>query len=79
MREIGSHDTMTVRAPTQGEAQSFNLPEDGRIAVFETRQQGVDADGKPVRVTVTIYPSDRNTFCMETGDLAHRPPTAPHS
>ena len=73
VREIGSHDTMTVRAPTPSEATAFRLPEDGRIAVFETRQTGIDPDGKPVRVTITIYPSDRNTFSMETGALAERP------
>ncbi len=42
VQEIGSHDTMTVRAPTPGEAARFGLPEDGRIAVFETRQTGVE-------------------------------------
>jgi GntR family transcriptional regulator len=73
VQEIGSRDTMTVRAPNPGEAKAFNLPEDGRIAVFETRQTGVDATGKPVRVTITIYPSDRNTFSMETGALAEPP------
>lgn len=73
VKEIGSHDTMTVRAPTPGEAACFGLPEDGRIAVFETRQMGVDPRHKPVRVTITIYPSDRNTFSMETGTLAGRP------
>ena len=66
VKEIGSHDTMTVRAPTPGEAACFGLPEDGRIAVFETRQIGVDPKHKPVRITITIYPSDRNTFSMET-------------
>jgi GntR family transcriptional regulator len=73
VKEIGSHDTMTVRAPTPGEAARFGLREDGRIAVFETRQMGVDSSHKPVRVTITIYPSDRNTFSMETGTLAGRP------
>jgi GntR family transcriptional regulator len=70
--EIGSDDTMTVRAPTPGEAASFRLPEDGRIAVFETRQTGIDAEGRPVRVTITIYPSDRNMFAMRTGALAEQ-------
>jgi GntR family transcriptional regulator len=74
VKEIGSRDTMTVRAPTPGEATSFRLPEDGRIAVFETRQTGIDPNGKAVRVTITIFPSDRNTFSMETGALAERPP-----
>ena len=73
IEEISSRDTMTVRAPTPGEAASFGLPEDGRIAVFETRQTGMDPAHKPVRVTITIYPSDRNTFSMETGTLADRP------
>jgi GntR family transcriptional regulator len=73
VKETGSRDTMSVRAPNLVEATSFGLPEDGRVAVFETRQTGVDAIGKPVRVTITIYPSDRNTFSMETGALAERP------
>ena len=73
VQEIGSHDTMTVRAPTPAEAARFSLPEDGRVAVFQTRQVGVDADEHPVRVTITIYPSDRNTFSMETGQLAQLP------
>jgi GntR family transcriptional regulator len=76
VQEIGSHDTMAVRAPTPGEATVFNLPDDGRIAVFETWQTGVDVTGTPVRVTITIYPSDRNTFSMETGALAERPGAA---
>ena len=70
IKEIGSRDTMTVRAPTTDEADSFNLPDDGRIAVFETRQIGVDAALAPVRVTITIYPADRNEFSMDTGALA---------
>jgi GntR family transcriptional regulator len=73
VKEIGSRDTMRVRAPTPGEAFRFGLPEDGRIAVFETMQIGVDARHETVRVTITIYPSDRNTFSMETGTLAERP------
>jgi GntR family transcriptional regulator len=72
IREIGSHDTMEVRAPNPGEAAAFRLPEDGRIAVFETRQTGIEPHGKQVRLTVTIYPSDRNMFSMDTGALVER-------
>jgi GntR family transcriptional regulator len=64
-------DTMTVRAPTRGGAERFSLPQDGRVSVLETCQICVAADMKPMRVTITIYPSDRNTFSMETGHLAH--------
>jgi GntR family transcriptional regulator len=70
VREVGSHDTMTVRAPDPEEAKAFRIPDDGRIAVFETRQVGVDGDHEPVRVTISIYPADRNLFSMETGALA---------
>jgi GntR family transcriptional regulator len=70
VKEIGSHDTMKVRAPSRDEAAPFGIPDDGRIAVFETRQIGVDPDHKPVRVTISIYPADRNQFSMDTGSLA---------
>ena len=43
VKEIGSHDTMTVRAPSPDEAETFRPSPDGRIAVFETRPIGVDA------------------------------------
>jgi GntR family transcriptional regulator len=70
VREIGSHDTMLVRAPRPDEAAAFKIPDDGCIAVFETRQIGVDAEGKPLRLTISIYPADRNQFSMKTGELA---------
>jgi GntR family transcriptional regulator len=73
IKEIGSHDTMRVRAPNVGEAIAFGIPDDGRIAVFETRQIGVDASRAPVRITISIYPADRNQFSMETGALADDP------
>jgi GntR family transcriptional regulator len=72
IKEVGSHDTMRVRAPSSGEATAFKIPDDGRVAVFETRQIGVDVDHKPLRVTISIYPADRNQFSMETGALAER-------
>jgi GntR family transcriptional regulator len=70
IKEIGSHDTMKVRVPNAGEADAFGIPDDGWISVFETRQIGVDTSGNPVRVTISVYPADRNEFAMETGTLA---------
>ena len=70
IREIGSHDTMRVRAPNAGEVTAFGIPDDGRVAVFETRQIGIDNSHRPVRLTISIYPADRNQFVMETGELA---------
>ena len=75
IREVGSHDTMLVRAPTPAEANAFKIPDDGCIAVFETRQVGVDSAGHPLRLTISIYPADRNQFSMKTGTLADGRPT----
>jgi GntR family transcriptional regulator len=70
IKEIGSLDTMKVRAPNPYEAARFRIPDDGWIAVFETRQLGVRASDTPTRVTISIYPADRNQFSMRTGQLA---------
>jgi GntR family transcriptional regulator len=69
IREVGSHDTMLVRAPTPPEATAFKIPDDGCIAVFETRQVGVEGSGRPLRLTISVYPADRNQFSMKTGEL----------
>jgi GntR family transcriptional regulator len=73
IREVGSHDTMLVRAPSQDEAAAFKIPDDGCIAVFETRQVGMDGSERPLRLTISIYPADRNQFSMKTGELAQSP------
>jgi GntR family transcriptional regulator len=76
---VGWRDKIIVRAPDTTEAKFFGLPEDGRIAVFETLRTGFDESGNPIRVTVTTYPADRNQFVMNVGripDLSTHPPEA---
>jgi GntR family transcriptional regulator len=63
--QVGYRDLITVRAPDANEAQFFALPPDGRVAVFETFRTSYDQDGRPIRVTVTVYPADRNQFVIE--------------
>jgi GntR family transcriptional regulator len=67
--QAGWRDRITVRAPNGNEAAFFKIPEDGRIAVFETLRTGYDQGGKPLRLTVTTYPADRNQFVMNVGDV----------
>ena len=67
IKEVGWLDTITVRAADANETSYFKLPEDGRIAVFESRQTGFDESGIPIRLTVTVYPADRNQFVIEVG------------
>lgn len=69
IKQVGWRDKITVRAPDPNEAKFFGLPEDGRIAVFETLRTGFDESGNPIRVTMTTYPADRNQFVMNVGEV----------
>jgi GntR family transcriptional regulator len=68
-KEAGRRDRFTVRAPDADEATFFNLPDDGRIGVFELVRTGFDDSARPFRVTVTTLPTDRNQFVLETGQV----------
>jgi hypothetical protein len=37
--------------------------------VFENFRTGFDQTGTPMRVTVTIFPTDRNQFILNVGDV----------
>ncbi len=67
--QVGYRDTITVRAPDETESRVFRLPDDGRIPVIETRRTAFDNDGNPVRLTVSVYPADRNQFALDVGDV----------
>jgi GntR family transcriptional regulator len=64
-RESKYGDLITVRIPEVDEAQFFNLPEDGRVQVFEHFRTAFDQHGKPMRLTITVCPTDRNYFSLE--------------
>ena len=74
VRQVGYRDWLTVRAPNATEAQFFKLPKDGRIAVYEIFRTGYDGNGRPMRLTVTVFPADRNQFIIDVGDV---PPPKP--
>jgi GntR family transcriptional regulator len=69
IKQAGWRDRITVRVPDATEAAFFRIPEDGRIPVFETFRTGYDESGTPLRLTITIYPVDRNQFVMNVGTL----------
>lgn len=78
IQQVGYRDVITMRAPNQTEATFFNIPADGRVGVFETFRTAFDEEGTPMRVTVTVYPTDRNQFMVDVGKVpAHtgRPDT----
>ena len=69
IKQAGWRDKITVRSPDQNEAAFFKLPEDGRVAVFEVLETGFDEQGQPIRLTISIYPTDRNQFAVVVGDV----------
>jgi GntR family transcriptional regulator len=72
IEQVGYRDLITVRAPDAHETSFFRLPADGRIAVLETFRTSYDQAGEPIRITVTVYPADRNEFVISEGSPGGR-------
>jgi len=70
--QVGYRDSIAVRAPDDTEAAFFKLASDGRISVFEVHRVGFDKKGNRLRLTVTVYPADRNRFRVLVGDVPRR-------
>lgn len=75
---VGWREKITVRAPDEVETTFFKLPDDGRVAVIETRRTGFDETGMPFVLTVSVFPADRNQFVIEVGKVPSEvaPPAA---
>jgi GntR family transcriptional regulator len=69
VKQAGYCDLITARAPDLTETAFFKLPEDGRVAVFENVRTAFDQHGAPIRVTITTYPTDRNEFVINSGEV----------
>jgi GntR family transcriptional regulator len=69
IKQVGWNERLAIRAPDEIETAFFRLPTDGRIPVIESTRTGYDESGRPLRVTVTIYPADRNQFVMTFGQV----------
>lgn len=72
LEQAGYRDTVSVRPPEADEAWFFKLPPDGRISVFEIHRVGFDKNENRIRLTVTVYPADRNRFRVEVGKVPAR-------
>ncbi len=58
-------DEIAIRMPTAAETDRLGLPMGTPVA--EVTRTGYDADGKPLRVMVSIAPGDRNVLVYEVG------------
>jgi GntR family transcriptional regulator len=72
VKQAGYRDTIAVRPPDENEAWFFRLPADGRISIFEIHRIGFDREGNRIRLTITIYPADRNRFRVNVGEVPAR-------
>lgn len=66
-REVAYEDRILVRAPNENETRFFGIG--GHVLIMETDRVTYDEEGRPVRFTVTVYPSDRNEFVIRSGEL----------
>ncbi|HEY6313287.1 MAG TPA: GntR family transcriptional regulator [Streptosporangiaceae bacterium] len=69
IRQVGYRDRITVRTPGATEADFFKLPADGRVPIYEITRTAYDDNTHPMRLTVTVYPADRNQFLLDVGDV----------
>jgi GntR family transcriptional regulator len=56
-------DEIQIRMPTKDESARLGLPAGTPVA--EHMRTGYDAEGRPVRVMVTVAPGDRHTLVYE--------------
>jgi GntR family transcriptional regulator len=75
IHQAGYRDTIAVRTPDENEARFFKVPTDGRVSVFEIFRVGFDQKGNRLRLTITVYPSDRNRLRIDVGSVPPRAAT----
>ena len=66
LKQTSYRDWITARSPNAGEQAFFGIAHDG--TVFEIFRTAFDQTGTPMRVTVTIFPADRNQFIVSVGN-----------
>ena len=66
---MSEYDSAFIFMPIEAAQLFFKLPDDGRVAVFEILRVAFDQDRKPFRLTISVYPSDRNQFAINVGQV----------
>ena len=75
VQQVGFRDWVIVRSPNAQEMDFFKLPPDGRVNVVEISRTAFDGNERPMRLTVTVFRSDRNQFIVNVGKVP--PPKNP--
>ena len=66
LHQIGYRDWITARLPAPVEQGFFKIGHDA--TVFEIFRTAFDQHKTPMRLTVTVFPADRNQFIVDVGD-----------
>jgi GntR family transcriptional regulator len=66
VRQTGYRDWITARLPDDHEQDFFGIGHNS--TVFEIFRTAFDQNNNPMRLTVTVYPADRNQFIVNVGD-----------
>lgn len=69
IHQMGYRDWLLVRAPDNNEAEFFQLPPDGRTSIVEISRTAFDGNRKPMRLTMSVHPADRNQFTFDFGQV----------
>ncbi len=67
IRQVGYRDWITARTADATEQAFFGIA--AHATVFEIFRTAFDAHGRPFRVTVTVFPTDRNQFIVDVGEV----------
>jgi GntR family transcriptional regulator len=66
IKQTSYRDWITARAPDDNEQKFFGIAHDSMV--FEIFRSAFDQHGDAFRVTVTIFPADRNQFIVNVGN-----------
>jgi GntR family transcriptional regulator len=69
LRQVGYRDWITVCAPHTTGGEFFKLPLAGRVAIYEVFRTAFDQTSTSMRLTVTAFPTDRNQFIVNVGEV----------
>jgi GntR family transcriptional regulator len=67
IKQVGYRDWITARTPDVNEQTFFGIEHDATVSeIFRT---AFDDGGRPLRLTVTVFPADRNQFIVNAGKV----------
>lgn len=66
VRQTGYRDWITARLSNEQEQEAFEIGHNS--TVFEIFRTAFDQNNNPMRLTVTVCPTDRNQFIVNVGD-----------